>query len=257
MFARPTKATGFTLLEMLLAIGIFAMLGLAANAVLSTALKNDEATTEFSARLQYLQQGFGAIERDLGQMVARTPRLLEGGRGSTVLQSGKDMLDSDSEALVFYRIGWLNPDGKLPRGSLQSVAYVVKEGRLERWYYPYPEPEFGAEPLKTVLLDKVLEVQYAFYHDGAWQRKIEATALPEAIAMEVDLEGFGKIQRKFLLPKGAPVGEKKDDDGKDGEGKDGEDKESGSGSGSGSGSEDEDGRDTGGNRPEDEEDLGS
>lgn len=62
-------------------------------------------------------------------MVARTPRLLEGGRGSTVFQTGTDILDSESEALVFFRLGWLNPGGLLPRGSLQSVAYVVQEGR--------------------------------------------------------------------------------------------------------------------------------
>ncbi|MGL4220503.1 MAG: type II secretion system minor pseudopilin GspJ, partial [Shewanella sp.] len=104
MSLKQTKAhKGFTLLEMLIAIAIFAMLGLAANAVLSTVLTNDEVTKNFSTRLKVLQQGFGAIERDLGQMVARTPRLLEGGRGTTVFQTGNDILDSESEALVFYR----------------------------------------------------------------------------------------------------------------------------------------------------------
>lgn len=149
---RNRRNGGFTLLEMLIAIAIFAMIGLAANAVLSTVIKNDEVTKEFSTKLKAMQQGFGALERDLGQMVARTPRLLEGGRGTTVFQTGSDILDSESEALVFFRLGWLNPDGILPRGSIQSVAYVVRDGALERWYYPYPEPEFGAEPIKTIVM---------------------------------------------------------------------------------------------------------
>ncbi|MGL6122608.1 MAG: type II secretion system minor pseudopilin GspJ, partial [Shewanella sp.] len=203
---------GFTLLEMLIAIAIFAMIGLASNAVLSTVLTNDEVTRAFSTRLKALQQGFGAIERDLNQMVARTPRLLEGGRGSTVFQTGNDILDSESEALVFYRLGWLNPDGLLPRGSLQSVAYVVHEGQLERWYFPYPEPEFGAEPIKTVIIDKVLSVEYSFFMDNKWERKVEATKLPKAIAIEIEIEGLGKIQRKFLLPLGAVAPEKSNDD---------------------------------------------
>ncbi|MGL6010807.1 MAG: type II secretion system minor pseudopilin GspJ [Shewanella oncorhynchi] len=206
---------GFTLLEMLIAIAIFAMIGLASNAVLSTVLTNDEVTRAFSTRLKALQQGFGAIERDLAQMVARTPRLLEGGRGSTVFQTGNDILDSESEALVFYRLGWLNPDGLLPRGSLQSVAYVVHEGRLERWYFPYPEPEFGAEPIKTLIIDKVLSVEYSFFMEDKWERKVEATKLPKAIAMEIEIEGLGKIQRKFLLPLGAVPEKSKDDDNKD------------------------------------------
>jgi general secretion pathway protein J len=193
---------GFTLLEMLIAVAIFAMLGIAANSVLSTVMKNDEVTADFSKRLKALQQGFGAIERDLGQMVARTPRLLEGDRATSVFQTGSNMLDSESQALMFYRLGWLNPDGILPRGTLQSVAYVVQEGRLERWYYPYPEPDSGAEPLKTLIIDKVLSVEYAFFANEKWQKEVDNTHLPEGIAIEVEVEGFGKIQRKFLLPKG-------------------------------------------------------
>ncbi|MCS6161677.1 type II secretion system minor pseudopilin GspJ [Shewanella sp. SP1S2-4] len=244
---------GFTLLEMLIAIAIFAMIGLASNAVLSTVLTNDEVTRTFSTRLKALQQGFGAIERDLAQMVARTPRLLEGGRGSTVFQTGNDILDSESEALVFYRLGWLNPDGLLPRGSLQSVAYVVHEGRLERWYFPYPEPEFGAEPIKTVVIDKVLSVEYSFFMDDKWERKVEATKLPKAIAMEIEIEGLGKIQRKFLLPLGAAAPDKsKDEDNKD-ENPDDANKDkngSGNGSGTGNGSGDPDSGDSGDGDPD-------
>jgi len=242
---------GFTLLEMLIAIAIFAMIGLASNAVLSTVLTNDEVTRTFSTRLKALQQGFGAIERDLAQMVARTPRLLEGGRGSTVFQTGNDILDSESEALVFYRLGWLNPDGLLPRGSLQSVAYVVHEGRLERWYFPYPEPEFGAEPIKTVVIDKVLSVEYSFFMDDKWERKVEATKLPKAIAMEIEIEGLGKIQRKFLLPLGAAAPDKsKDEDNKDENPDDANKDKNDDGSGTGNGSGDPDSGDSGDGDPD-------
>jgi len=197
--------SGFTLLEMLIAIAIFAMIGIAANSVLSTVMKNDEVTKEFATRLKSLQQGFGALERDLGQMVARTPRLSSGERGSHFFQAGDNILDSETEALVFYRLGWLNPDGMLPRGSLQSVAYVVQNGRLERWYYPYPEPVSGAEPLKSLVIDHVLSIEYSFYMDDKWQQQVDGTVMPKGIAMEIELEGLGKIQRRFLLPKGAPA----------------------------------------------------
>lgn len=204
--SRIKSSSGFTLLEMLIAIAIFALLGLAANTVLSTVLINDTVTREFAGKLKAMQQGFGIIERDLNQMVARTPRLLEGGRATTVFQTGDNMLDSESESLVFFRLGWLNPDGMLPRGSLQSVAYVVIEGNLERWYYPYPEPEIGAEPIKTIVMKKVISVEYAFFTDDKWERKTDATKLPKAIAMEIEFEDIGKVQRKFLLPVGATAG---------------------------------------------------
>ncbi|WP_394148333.1 type II secretion system minor pseudopilin GspJ [Shewanella atlantica] len=241
---RTRGAAGFTLLEMLVAIAIFSMLGLAANSVLQTVLQNDAATKEFSGKLKSLQQGFGALERDLGQMVARTPRLLEGGRGSTVFQTGEDILDSESEGLVFYRLGWLNPDGLLPRGSIQSVAYVVRENNLERWYYPYPEPEFGSEPIKTIVIKDVISVEYSFFMEDKWERKVDGTKLPKAIAMEIELEGYGKIQRKFLLPKGAPEGSGNDDNGgnnggNNNGGNNNNDNNNGSGNGSNSGNGDE------------------
>ncbi|MDO6678704.1 type II secretion system minor pseudopilin GspJ [Shewanella sp. 4_MG-2023] len=212
------RQAGFTLLEMMIAIGIFAMIGLASNSVLSTVMKNDEATKEFSIRLKALQQGFGIIERDLGQMVARTQRGLDGERTTTVFQTGDNMLDSETEALVFFRLGWLNPDGMLPRGSLQSVSYVVQEGRLERWYYPYPEPEIGAEPLKSLIIKDVISIEYSFFVGDKWERKVDASQLPLGIAMKLEIEGLGIIERRFLLPKGggdaaASNGDNNDDNG--------------------------------------------
>ncbi len=213
MFIKQTnRLQGFTLLEMLIAISIFAMLGIAANSVLSIVLTNDETTKQFAQKLKSLQQGFGIIERDLGQMVARTPRLIEGGRGNTVLQVGDIIPNVDGKALVFYRLGWLNPDGMLPRGSIQSVAYVMTNNELERWYFPYPEPEIGGDPLKTVIIKNVNSIDYSFFDGQSWQKQFDATKLPKAIAIEVDIEGLGKIQRKFLLPLGAKAEDAKNTD---------------------------------------------
>ena len=73
MFTTEVKThKGFTLLEMLIAIAIFAMIGLAANSVLSTVMANDEVTKKFSLTVKPLQQGLSSIARDLRQFLTRT-----------------------------------------------------------------------------------------------------------------------------------------------------------------------------------------
>lgn len=206
-----TSGNGFTLLEMLIAIAIFAMLGLAANAVLQTVLKNDTATKDFAKRLKGLQQGFGVIGRDFGQMVSRSTRLLDGEKSKTIFIVGEGLLGSQTQGISFYRIGWLNPEGMLPRGSLQAVSYVQVDDRLERWFFPYPDPSSGDEPQKTVLMDGVVSVAYSFFVNQGWQQQSTGTEMPKAVAVEIELENFGKIQRKFLLPELSSVSKEQDE----------------------------------------------
>ncbi|WP_163932246.1 type II secretion system minor pseudopilin GspJ [Paraferrimonas sp. SM1919] len=199
MSAITTKQQGFTLIEVIIAIAILAMIGLATNSVLSTVVNNNDKSKAFEVRLKGWQQGMSVIERDLGQMVARTFRGEEE-HGTQVFMHGTGMLDSDSQELIFHRLGWSNGDGMLPRGSLQSVAYRVRENKLERLHYIYPEAVTGVEPFVTVLLEGVLEVNYAFFLDGSWQNKTDMLNLPQGVAIEIEFENNHKLLRKFLLP---------------------------------------------------------
>lgn len=199
------KNSGFTLLEMLIAIAIFAMLGLASNAVLQTVMKNDEATKDFSERLTKLQQGFGIIGRDLSQMVARTPRLTDSERSNVFFMAGPQVLDSESEGISFYRLGWLNPDGILPRGTIQAVAYVQVGDKLERWFFPYPDPEIGSEPIKSPIMNNIESVSYSFFIDDKWETKVNGKVMPKAVAIKIHLKDLGSIQRKFLLPESSDI----------------------------------------------------
>lgn len=61
-------------------------------------------------------------------------------------------------------------------------------------------------------MEKVISVEYAFFSDDKWERKTDATKLPKAIAMEIEFEDLGKVQRKFLLPLGAPAGSNSSND---------------------------------------------
>ncbi|SUD53922.1 general secretion pathway protein J [Ectopseudomonas oleovorans] len=65
---------GFTLLELLIAIAIFALLGLATYRMLDSVLSADAVTREHERQLRELTRALSAFERDLRQVTVRPIR---------------------------------------------------------------------------------------------------------------------------------------------------------------------------------------
>ena len=63
-------ARGFTLLELLIAIALFALLGVGTYRLLDSVLRADAATRQQELRLRELSRGMAAFERDLRQLLA-------------------------------------------------------------------------------------------------------------------------------------------------------------------------------------------
>ena len=68
------RYSGFTLLEVLLAIGITAMIGLGSWQILNSAIRASEATQERLAELNSLQKTMLIVSRDLQQILPRSIR---------------------------------------------------------------------------------------------------------------------------------------------------------------------------------------
>ncbi|OVY92993.1 type II secretion system protein GspJ, partial [Pseudomonas aeruginosa] len=65
---------GFTLLELLIAIAIFALLALATYRMFDSVMQTDQATRVQEQRMRELVRAMGALERDLTQAVERPVR---------------------------------------------------------------------------------------------------------------------------------------------------------------------------------------
>lgn len=68
------SSRGFTLLEVLIAIAIFALLGLGSYRMLHSVLNTDEATRRHELQLREVVRAFAALEQDLAQVGARPVR---------------------------------------------------------------------------------------------------------------------------------------------------------------------------------------
>ncbi|QFI39280.1 type II secretion system protein GspJ [Moritella marina ATCC 15381] len=205
--------TGFTLIEMMIAIAIFALLSLGAYQVLQGVLRSDEISRERGDALKQLQRAMVIVERDFQQMNARNNRS-DDTLTAMPLQAGKFMFDSDDDGIAFTRSGWRNPLSQLPRSSLQRVIYRVKDAHLERLSYIYLDPAVGEEPKRKLILDNVEAMTFEFYHEKKWAETwTNKKALPDGVKITLTLKRFGEVERLFLLPKATVDSDSSDKEG--------------------------------------------
>jgi len=121
------------------------------------------------------------------------------------------LADSRNDQIAeFTHSGWSNPAG-VPRSTLQRVAYTLEDGRLMRTYWVTLDRTLTAEPVRTMLLDRVKSVKLRFMTN---QRRFTdqwpaatvggavgpnaaraASSLPIAVEITLDLEDWGEIKR--------------------------------------------------------------
>ncbi len=191
---------GFTLIEMLAAIAIFALVSLASWQIMQTLLRASHVGMAQHERMQKLQYAMLIIEQDFQQIVDRGPRI-NGKVSKQSLFSSDTMLDTDDQAITFVRGGWHNPDNRLPRSTLQRVFYRLKDNKLERLHDYVLDTVENTEQARRVLLEGVTGLTFTFYAKGQWYDQLgKNNELPEAIAIELELKSLGKIRRLFLLP---------------------------------------------------------
>lgn len=113
---------GFTLIEVLVAIAVFAALSIAAyQVVFQTQLSNEQSQQKL-ARLQQLQTALVYLDSDFRQIAIRRFRNDGQEAGERLLYWQDNLLDSDEKGVLFTRLGWINPQQQFPRGRLPRLA---------------------------------------------------------------------------------------------------------------------------------------
>lgn len=192
----------FTLIEIVIAIAIFSVLALGANALLTNVTRSSEVSAQREALFEQLQRAMLIIERDFLQIQARIPRT-QGLENNIVIAGGEFEFESDAYGIGFVRGGWRNPQLRLKRSSLQNVAYRLQDNRLERLHTNYVDSVLGTEPNVRVLLENVsdfkVEVLREVKTELKWSDTIADVELPFAIAIIITSDTFGEIRREFQV----------------------------------------------------------
>ena len=189
----------FTLLEMLVALGVFAIIGVLSSRILLGVVDVSAATAERAAELAALQRAMAVIERDVEQLVRRSVRDDYGEQRPAVAVDGDALLE-------LTRRGWQNPLGA-QRAELQRVAYLLRDEKLLRLFWPVLDLGDDTEPIVQVLLDGVEDADFRALDDERsdhrrWPRTVdkEDEAHLAAIEVRLQLRAFGRIARLHLVP---------------------------------------------------------
>ena len=201
LHGRPARQQGFTLLELLVALAIFALVSVMAYGGLATVLDQQFATEEIAAELARLQKTYLVVQRDFEQIMPRPVRD-EFGEAMAPLLGGTQ--------LQITRGGWSNPAGQ-PRSSLRRIGYQLEEQELVRYAWAVLDRAQNSEPVEQSLLDNVTEMQLRYLGaDAEWQDSWPPVAgsvagatviLPLAVELQLEHERFGLITWLFQMPR--------------------------------------------------------
>ena len=194
------RAAGFTLIEVLVAVAIVAVIGVLALGGLSEVIRQQTVASERADRWRAIQFATRVVVQDLAQIHPRPARdELGDGWQPAVLASPNAQF-----AVELSRGGWANPAG-FTRGSVLRVAYDWEDGTLVRFHWPVMDRAPGTVPVRTELLDDVGTVELRFMDQGgAWHLDwppLEMAgpealvARPRVIELALELDDFGRIWR--------------------------------------------------------------
>lgn len=201
---RASCASGFTLLELMVAIAIFAFVGVMAYGGLNALLRQSDGLEASSRRLGEIQVALRVLGDDMFMLAPRPVRDALGGE-LPALSGG---LDRDLP-LAYTRFGSPNPLEQ-PRSGFERVVWRLDGERLLRGAWNPPD---GRDPLQPDtarrVLDGVQALELRFIGEddepvAVWPPADgRPEALPKAVELRLLLRGVGEIQRLFPLVEGA------------------------------------------------------
>ncbi|KGK10043.1 type II secretion system minor pseudopilin GspJ [Vibrio navarrensis] len=201
--SKRKRQQGFTLIEVLVSIAIFATLSVAAYQVVNQVQRSNQLSQERSARLNELQRAVVMMDNDFRQMALRPMRTNGENPASKLIVWADYLLDSDSKGVMFARLGWHNPQQQFPRGEVTKVGYRIKDDMFERVWWRYPDTPTGQMGVITPLLSGVETFEMRFSDGKKWSDEWDAeNTLPAAVSVELTLKDYGKISRVYLTPEG-------------------------------------------------------
>lgn len=194
-----TRQSGFTLIEVIIAMSIFAIVSLLAYTGLHSVITSKSHTEGSLERLRELQMTMLTLSGDMQQLIDRKGQDALGGTLLNVSTQDSDYI------LAFTRSGWRNP-ANLPRSTLQRVAYKLDEDKLIRLYWTHVDRADDEQFVERTLISNIESLELRFLDDkNQWQTNwptannlasaTPTSTLPIAVEVTLKMHDWGEIRR--------------------------------------------------------------
>jgi len=196
-----SKARGFTLIEIIVVLAVFALIGVISGRIISGVLDNQRLLEDRGDRLAEVQLAMKILQRDVMQLNARRIRDQLGDSTEPLMIGADGMME-------FTRAGWRNPLQQ-PRSELQRVGYIVQDDDLYRAYWSVLDRPPDAEPHLQKLLSGVKQIEFfaldvSGNEHSFWPLLGDYATDPDAalagIIMRLEIEPFGVVERVWAVP---------------------------------------------------------
>lgn len=196
------KERGFTLIEVLVALAVFAILATLTSSALYYAFNTRSRVSEQVDRLNNLQLVISLIQHDISQTIAREVR-------------GDEMrlfpaFVGEAQYLELTRDGIMNPNSVEKRSTLQRIAYLCRGGKLLRLGWDKLDTTNRKRVREKVLLDNLNSCHFAYLNQSSqilseWranavQQNQRSEPLPKAVQVNFTIKDWDKLSMLFIIP---------------------------------------------------------
>ncbi len=195
-FKNESTSRGFTLIEIMVAIAIFALIAAIAFPALIQFLDIRERVSKKNDSIAALQKTFLFMSRDLSYAVNRLGKDEFGQAADSTLLVGDN---SVFELTTSYQD--FNLDGS---GVPRRVKWLFEDNTLSRVQYPVMDPDGDTRIYRQALLDGVKDVEVKVLsiedgRDSESKRWNEETRLPNMLKITVQMQSGIDYERAFTM----------------------------------------------------------
>ena len=196
---------GFTLLEILVAVAILAIMGVMAFRGVTEARVSVQNAGGHMDRLREVQRAMNLLTGDFRTLAPRPIR-------EPIGDGFRAAVRRDPNAVTLVELshaGWPNGAGT-PRGTVQRVSYRLEERTLIRDYWTVTDPTLANAPVSRRLLTQVNRIEMRYMNAGReWVTQWPALgsvgdtrfrARPIAVEITIVLDDYGELRRVIEVP---------------------------------------------------------